>query len=446
MATYYVWSGASGANNGTSWANAYVAFGSAVAAATASGDVIKVHVGHTENLAAAATYNFANRIAAICVDKDAADAISEMDGTTNYIGHSTTAYTITFGGGYNVFLHGLAFKIGGSTNNQMNFANTDGANHVFSKCRLWLNKGGNTFFQFGAAANTVNAYLEFDGCDFKFGATSQNIRPRTAAWRINGGQINTTGSSPTTLFAEAQNLSDVCIINGCDISHATGKLVASNTTRSITFSFINCKLASGVTVLATQSPANLGSAEVFLYNCASDDTHYQFANYNAFGETVVSTAIYANDGAEYDVAANKYSWKITTSASCSYYTPYVSPWVHLHNETLSAITPYLECMRDNSAGAVFKDDEVWAEFSYQGTTGFPLGVFVNDRMALLGSPANQTASSKTASDWTGETGTPGFFKIGPASSITPAEIGPLSARVCVGKPSVTVYVDPQIRT
>ncbi|MHB1098725.1 MAG: hypothetical protein ACYCZR_04145, partial [Burkholderiales bacterium] len=325
MATYYVWSGAAGANNGTSWTDAYVAFGSAVTAATLSGDVIKVHVGHTESLGAATTYNFANNVAAICVNKDAADAISEMDGTTNYIGHASTTYTITFGGAYNVFVHGVAFKIGGSAGNQMNFANTDGANHIFSKCRLWLNTGGGSFFQFGAAGNAGNAYLQFDGCDFRFGATTQNIRSRTTAWRINGGQINTAGSSPTTLFAEAQNLTDVCTVTGCDLSHATGTLVGNNTTRSITFTFINCKLASGVTVLAAQTTANLGSAEVHLYNCASGDTHYQFGNYNAFGETVVSTAIYANDGAEYDVAANKYSWKITTSASCSYYTPYVSP-------------------------------------------------------------------------------------------------------------------------
>lgn len=440
MATYYVWSGAAGLNNGTSWTDAYVAFGSAVTAATLSGDLIKVHVGHTENLGAATTYNFANNVAAICVNKDAADAISEMDGTTNYIGHSTTAYTITFGGGYNVFLHGLAFNIGGSTNNQMNFASTDGANHVFSKCRLWLNTGGNTFFQFGAAVNAGNAYLEFDGCDFKFGATSQTIRPRTTAWRINGGQINTTGSSPTTLFLEAQNLTDVCVVTGCDLSHATGTLVGNNTTRSITFTFINCKLASGVTVLAAQTPANLGSAEVFLYNCASGDTHYQFANYNAFGETVVSTAIYANDGAGYDIAGSKYSWKITTSASCSYYTPYVSPWIHKYNETVTAITPYLEILRDGSTVA-YQDDEVWAEFSYQGTTGFPLGTFVNDRMALLGTPANQAAGAAT---WTGGT-TPWSGKLAPNATITPAEIGNLSARICVGAPSITVYVDPQIR-
>ncbi|MHB1098724.1 MAG: hypothetical protein ACYCZR_04140, partial [Burkholderiales bacterium] len=79
---------------------------------------------------------------------------------------------------------------------------------------------------------------------------------------------------------------------------------------------------------------------------------------------------------------------------------------------------------------------------YQGTTGFTLGSFVNDRMTLLGTPANQAAGAAT---WTGGT-TPWSGKLAPNATITPAEIGNLSARICVGAPSITVYVDPQIRT
>src|SRR5574337_1023138 len=36
-------------------------------------------------------------------------------------------------------------------------------------------------------------------------------------------------------------------------------------------------------------------------------------------------------------------------------------------------------------------------------------------------------------------------KLEAPSPITPAEIGDLAARVCVGAPSATVYIDPQIR-
>jgi hypothetical protein len=63
-------------------------------------------------------------------------------------------------------------------------------------------------------------------------------------------------------------------------------------------------------------------------------------------------------------------------------------------------------------------------------------------MTLLGTPANQAAGGAT---WTGGT-TPWSGKLATNATITPQEIGNLSARVCVGEPSITVYVDPQIRT
>ena len=40
MATYYVYSGAAGANNGTSWTDAYTALGSGVTAATSAGTLV----------------------------------------------------------------------------------------------------------------------------------------------------------------------------------------------------------------------------------------------------------------------------------------------------------------------------------------------------------------------------------------------------------------------
>jgi hypothetical protein len=196
--------------------------------------------------------------------------------------------------------------------------------------------------------------------------------------------------------------------------------------------------------MASQAAGILAECEVYLYNCMSGDTHYGFAHYNPFGQTVVDTSIYASDGAEYNLTGTKYSWRIDTTSVCTMYHPYVSPWIHQHHEGTSAITPYLEILRDGSTTA-YQDDEVWAEFSYQGTTGFPLGVFVNDRMTLLGTPANQAAGVGT-SGWTGEAGSAWSGKLATNATITPAEIGNLSARVCVGEPSTTVYVDPQIRT
>jgi hypothetical protein len=66
-------------------------------------------------------------------------------------------------------------------------------------------------------------------------------------------------------------------------------------------------------------------------------------------------------------------------------------------------------------------------------------------MALSGTPAAQTTGALGAGDWTGENATSWFGKLHTTSTITPAEIGMLRARVCVGLASATVYVDPYIR-
>jgi len=230
-------------------------------------------------------------------------------------------------------------------------------------------------------------------------------------------------------------------MEGADWSVATNSLFKSGVGSSGVAFLSHCKLGTGVTILATQTPANKSSTNVWLYNCASSDEHYQMGHYDAFGSTIVDTGIYANDGAQYD-GTNYCSWKIVTTAYCSYYTPYVSPWIDCYHSGTSAITPYLEILRNGSTTA-YQDDEVWGMFSYQGTSGYPLATIVDDRKGLLASAANQTAGVGT-SGWTGDTGA-WSGKLSPTASITPAEIGHLRARVCVGEPSITVYVDPTIR-
>jgi len=226
-------------------------------------------------------------------------------------------------------------------------------------------------------------------------------------------------------------------------------LISSQTVQSLNCIFANCSLYSGVTVLATQTVENKSSATAWLFNCSSGDQHYHLQHHDAFGSTIVDTGIYANDGAQYD-GTNRCSWKIITTKNCSYYTPYVSPWIDCYHSGTNAITPSLEILRNGSTTA-YQDDEVWGEFSYQGTSGFPLATLVHDRKDLLASAADQTTGMGKTSwmeamgDPFDEADTAWSGKLSPTASITPAEIGHLRARVCVGEPSITVYVDPTIR-
>jgi hypothetical protein len=453
MANVYVKSGATGANNGTSWTDAYTNITSTFS--TAAGNVVLVADTHAQTLAAATAFNYSNGtpaapIPVICVNEGTG---LQSTGAKVSMGNVVNGH-FSWGPG-SAYYYGIEFETYSSLINQGFYFTVQPtlasgpSIFTFENCLLDMQATGSAAsFTIGHSANDEDfVTVILKNTNYTTSGTSNVVRfQRQGRLLWDGGSW--TGTIPTSgLFAITGVPNPYGInlnVNNVDLSAAaTSPLFSGNISGQAVLR--NCKLGASYVPISSVTWDDT-EASITLYNCMGGDTHYGFEHYNYSGQTVVDVGIYANDGAEYDTGGNKYSWKITTTANCSIYAPYVSPYVIIYNEGVSSVTPYLECMRDNSSGAVYQNDEVWAEFSYQGTAGYPLGVFVSDRMTLLGTPADQTASSKTASDWTGETGTPGFFKIGPASSITPSEIGPLSARVCVGEPSITVYVDPQIRT
>lgn len=451
MATYFV--AATGSNTAPydTWANAATSVQTALSAATADGDVVAIQyngvpAGDAE-FAGNTTYTVASGKTVSVVastNSGVSDVTPTPMGSANWIGNSTVARNFAFNGGEKLYVYGITFRF--SVNGIPTFNAATGSQHVYDNCLVWQESTANpTYIRVGTAGGLDEVFTIFKNCTFYYASINTVFAIGAGGTRFINCTLDPAGASPTMMFGGVGSAAGFVDIEGCNLSHATGTLIGNIDRGTKRFVFSNTRLGSGVTVLAPQTTApSLASCEVTLYNCASDDTHYQLAHYTALGETTVSAAIYANDGAEYNSAAAKYSWKITTTAKASTYIPYESPWIHTHNETLTAITPSLEILRDGSATA-YQDDEVWGEFSYQGTAGFPMAVLVNDRMTLLGTPANQATGALSASGWTGENATAWFGKLAPNASITPAEIGPLSARVCVGEPSITVYVDPQIR-
>lgn len=444
MATYYVWSGATGGTNaGTSWTNAYIAFSLAVSAATQSGDVILVHYTHQEaGLGADTTYTFGNHVNVISVDKDNSDAPTAM-GTGGWLGDSTNNRFIALNGAFKVYFYGITIRTAGATADEIRLSGSDGSNFEFESVYFWNgNTSTSSYISIGLDAS--NQYMRFINCTFRFGSTSQNIAVRGARVEFEGCSIASAGSAPTTLFDDAfggsstNGSSPDVILNGCDLSHVTGTLVGSMNNQPRVFRFAQCKLGANVTILATQTPANKSSGAALVFDCSSGDTHGLFGYYDAFGSCVSDTGIY------YTTGAAAQSWKIVTTANCSYYTPFVSPFVDFYNTGTSSITPYFEILRDGSTTA-FQNDEVWGEFFVKTTSGSTQSTESSDRMTLLGTPANQAAGAGTGS-WTGEAASAWSGKIDSGSAVTPAESGHIRGRVVVGEPSITVYADPQIRT
>lgn len=450
MADYFVASGGSNTAPYDTWAKAATSLATALAAASTDGDRVilqydGVPSGNAE-VSADTTYTFAANVSLICSTNSGTSTVTPTAmGTANWIGNSTTNRSVSFSGaGKSGYVYGLTVRTSGSTADSINISNAGGSITTLEECYLW---NGNTATTARIAlCGNVNASCELINCTLRFGDTEQGIATNGGA-RLYGCTLSGSGAIPTTLV---RSTGGSCVVEffGCDLSQETGTLVGDlgESTGHKHITFAQCKLGAGVTVLAAQTIVPNGAmANVVIIDSASGDTHYDFQHHNGLGSLTADTSIYANDGAAYVSTPTRYSWKIVTTANAIFSNPYISPWISVHHEGTSAITPSLECVRSGSSTA-YKDDEVWAEFLYKGTSGFTIGTMDRtDRRAIAGTSANQTTGALGASDWTGESGTAWFGKLAPSSTVTPAEIGDVCARVCVGAASATVYVDPQIR-
>lgn len=438
MATYRVWSGASGANNGTSWTDAFTTRDAAYAAATAALDVILIHKTHIETFAANKSFTALNHIAVLCVDKDNSDAPAEMDGTTGYFSNSSA---FSFLGAYSVYERGIWYTHTSSSTGQMiKVASGDNVRYAMEDCTLKLsNASGFSTISFGNDGAQNNSAVMLKNTDLVFGNSNQGLN-LYCRFEMEGGAI--AGASASTLLKAINNGATNPVFVGVDLSIQAGTLVYDSASRAVDVYFVDCDMHASSTPLATQT-AGIAGASTWMLNCSAGGIKRMIGHYNALGQTTVSASIYANDGLMYD-DTNRCSWEIISSAAATIYSPYVSPMIDVFDAGSSAITPWIECLRDGSSTA-YQDDEVWPEFIYQSSASSPISTFVSSRMTFLGTPANITTSSKGASDWTGEGGTAWFGKLTLPSSITPLKPGSLKARICVGSPSTTIYIDPQIR-
>jgi len=439
MATYRYNAQAIGANNGTSWTDAYQTFAAAVSAASTNGDVILVHKTSQETLAANTTYTFLANISVICVDKDSSDALAEM-GAGGWIGHTSSAYSITLAGARTMRIHGMTLREHGSQ--QININTTDGGHFELDGCRLWYSS--TTVSADLAIGNSTNQFTRLQDTVIKVDRSSNNGCKLQLGGQVEFYNVTAdcagapTGSFFNEVAASASQVSLLAV--DCDFSAlGTNPLVGNSARSPGDFRFVRCKMPANWVLLATQTLANKSSYRAAAIDCDSGDTHGTFRYSDAFGTIVTDSATY------YTAGPIGLSWKITTTANCSPATPFYSPPIALHHTGVSAITPYVEILRNDGTASALNDNDVWLVASAKTASGSVKGTLYGDGMTLLGTPAGQ-ASGAGAGAWTiGASNSPWSGKIDSGASLTPAEAGELLAWAYVGKPSQTVYVDPYLR-
>lgn len=346
-------------------------------------------------------------------------------------------------GGYGYF-EGITFSAGsGAIAAAMNVTTAAGLQY-YKNCTL--KKAGTATNAAGLAFGTTTAatYCDtvLDNTKLQFGATGDSISLRSGGFYWCNTPSAIAGSTfPTTLFGSSNNFATTALIEGVDLSALTGTIVGAQSAAS-KFLFRNCKFNASATFSATQT---VPGAQVDLVNCSSDSKNYRRERYNMMGtmttEIVIVRTGNGTDGLPGATdGTTPVSWKFVTTANVKPHIPFKSPPIMLKNTVVGTpVTLTVECVID--AGAVLNDEDMWLEIEGLGTASFPLSVFYNDNKAtVLSAAAAQTASTIA---WT-TTGlsTPQKFKL--QVTFTPQIAGDITARICVAKPSTTVYADPKL--
>lgn len=424
------------ADGGSTWALANATLAGAYTDATA-GDTIYVSQVHSESTAGSITLTSPGTAASPCAIVCANDA-AEPPTAVSTAGIITTTGTtgITFAGF--AAYYGLTFNAGTGTGNAP-FITIGSANPWWIKLvNCALNVVGshtNGRINIGVSStSTDDQAAEWENVSVSFASSSHGIIAR-APLRWRGGSIS--GTAPTTLFLAASggNVGDV-LVDEVDLSGVSiTNLVAASALNRAKFRFVNCKLPGGVNVVTGTNPGQ-GGPEVILVNCDSADTNYRYRKHNYLGDEYHETTVVRTGGAS--DGTTSFARKITTSANAKFICPFESEWLHVWCDTLASTTLTVEVVTDN---VTLTDGEAWIEVSYQGTSGFPLGVHATDAKAdILASAANQTTSSET---WT-TTGLTTPVKQKLSVTFTPQEKGWALVRVCLAKASTTMYYCPKV--
>lgn len=450
MAIIFVRSGATGANNGTSWADAFTSFSSATAAS--AGDFVYVAEDHSQNYGVTTTVTFANGtpvspIKILCVNH-----------TT---GLQTTGAVITCGAGAgrtlaingHLYVNGLTVTADSSLQLGVNstippYAQTwekctvgilagalsgsalgvyCGATNIpspgrtrFVNCTLDLSNGSNTAMALGVQGCST---VDFSGGSILF-KTGQVFLIRM------GSSLNAyVGGTPT------------CILEDLDLSALPGTITEWGTSTSWMGDLVvrRCKVPASLSIGGT--PQNR-LQNVTFDNCSSGTITVPplglTAYFDFFGNVQADLSHFRTGGATDGLQANPYAWAMAASANAlpiygSLQTPPLAQWVA--GGSAITVTVYV------ASGVTLDNSQFWIELDGPDNTASPnttsKGFSASTRCDPLATPAALTTD--TVSTWNG-TGVGTKQKV--SITYTPAVAGPLIVQAFLADASTTAYVDP----
>lgn len=440
MTDYFYNAQASGSNNGSSKTDAYTSIATALAALTSNGDRLFIADASTENLGATLTWTPTVDCSLLVIDF-ATDLLSDMYAAGGYIGSSSAFRSIAFAGNTRLYTRGLCLRGEGTGSTQFSIGqSTGGADHQHDNFTALLGTGGAQMLRIGTSNAIASSAVRFKNLKLRIGNAAQRIEGYGAKLEVDG--LDFTSDSGTSLngvysAVKAGAAAEISNYNVSRFTTACSLVAADSICSPGMIRFNNGTHVSGLTIRAATTPATLASSEVWVNDSSENDVHTRAQYHNAYGYMATTLVRYADGNISGNVG-----WRVITSAECNAQNPFYTPWIDWPNDATSAITPYIEVARDFSA-TPFTDAQIWLEVQAKTTSGSTILTTYTDRVALLGTPADQASSGLS---WAGLNSPNNKMQLA-ISSITPAEVGAIRYRVGVAIASENfIFIDPQLRT
>ena len=426
MATYHVYDGGDD-SDGSTWAKAFQSITNATVLAAAAGSEIRVASDHTDQDNASKSIVFSNGtyaapIVVVSLDRtdDSYQNMTDGGGTIETTG---AADDINIGGEIRVF--GLKFDAG----DRMEM--TAGDKIYFSDC---------DFISVDNIRLNENAHCRYDGCRINTSDTWLTANYSHGVFR----NCTWAGASTNGFFQFGSSINKASIVvEDSDLS-TEADLAYELQGNMISLTIRRCELASGW--LATlvddiDKPESFILVESSVDGAQSDPIIGMQLYRDYWGSITPETTLVRTGGAS--DGTTTYSWKMETTANADeYYSPLRSPpvvqWVSGGSSITVKVYIYHDGVGSGGAGDL-QDDEFWIELSGPDDSDYAQGYYTTSLPATIKTTPSDLTNDGS-STWGGALATKQEVSV----SYTPQDDGPVSVRFCLGKPSVTMYVDPKL--
>ena len=366
MAIYYVDSNASGANNGSSWTDAYADVVTALAGSVSTNDDIYAAHNHAASYGSSQTMTFPNGVTVTSVNSgtDAYQAGAQETCST-----SSADITITSTGDNNsrIFFRGIRFVAG----DDLIFQGT-GAMYRFFEGGIGANQGSGS--RIHLANDGVTVVAESGTLDFGNAANYIDVTNGSKLYlrdmSAQGGstavtflfEADSAGNGGRSIHAEDCDFSNVIAASGYLFSGTAG--VADNLHAEIK----RCYMPSGWGIFSAATSSNY-NYRIYISETGNADSYYRFyyADQN-LGTAQDDTTTYLN--ATYD-GTNGISAQLDSGSDATPQAPFkYKLWSKAAVDLTTAQTVTVECTSDAS----LTDNDLWIEVVRNDNTNEALTV------------------------------------------------------------------------